>query len=159
MLEKAIFCKLFLRDHPLLVSTLYSPLEQSLSQLHVNYVPYFCLQAIPYSFEFHSSFPFLETWPFSQCIHECKHIIISLWNISACSCLERFMSEICAWDIESRKETKAKRKWGREAFLWAGREDLEELKWVLTHGQGRGSQLSDRDGQGWRYHQGQDIFI
>lgn len=61
MLEKAIVCKLFLRGHPLLISTHHIPLEQSLSQLQINYAPYFCLQTIPYSFVFHSFYPFLET--------------------------------------------------------------------------------------------------
>lgn len=97
MLEKAIVCKLFLRGYPFLISTNHIPLEQPLSQLHLNYVPYFCLQSIPDSFVFPSFFLFLETWPFSQCIHECTRIIISLWNISDCGCLERFVSKICAW--------------------------------------------------------------
>lgn len=38
---------------------------------------------------------------------------------------------------------KQKRKWGKGAFLWAGREDSEGLKWVLSHGQSGGTQLSD----------------
>lgn len=73
MLEKAILCELFFRSHLLLISTYCIPLEQLVSHSHLNYTLYFFLQTIPDSFVFPSISSFLETWPFSQCIHECKH--------------------------------------------------------------------------------------
>lgn len=123
-----MFVSYFFRSHLLLISTHCIPLEQLVSHSHLNYTLYFFLQTIPDSFVFPSISSFLETWPFSQCIHECKHFQFSVkYGFIFGCCFERFISKVCSQakkvDVEYRKENKQKKPLKtreQEAFPWAG---------------------------------------